>query len=57
MKTLITNGIIIDPDTRQMGVGSVLVENGTVTVRDRDSMQQERILAKELEQYVREKAR
>jgi glycyl-tRNA synthetase len=33
------------------------LENGTVTVRDRDSMQQERILAKELEQYVREKSR
>jgi dihydroorotase len=33
MKTLITNGIIIDPDTRQMGVGSVLVENGTIAAR------------------------
>lgn len=33
MKTLITNGIIIDPDTRQMGGGSVLVENGIVSAR------------------------
>ncbi len=33
------------------------LEDQTVTVRDRDSMQQERILASELEQYVREKSR
>ncbi|MCX6016032.1 MAG: His/Gly/Thr/Pro-type tRNA ligase C-terminal domain-containing protein, partial [Chloroflexales bacterium] len=33
------------------------LEDQTVTIRDRDSMQQERILASELEQYVREKSR
>jgi glycyl-tRNA synthetase len=33
------------------------LEDHTVTIRDRDSMQQERILASELEQYVREKSR
>jgi glycyl-tRNA synthetase len=33
------------------------LEDGSVTVRDRDSMQQERVLASELEQYVREKSR
>ncbi len=33
MPTLITNGTIIDPDTRQMSVGSILVDNGVVTAR------------------------
>jgi glycyl-tRNA synthetase len=33
------------------------LEDGSVTVRDRDSMQQERVLASELEHYVREKSR
>jgi dihydroorotase len=33
MPTLITNGTIIDPDTQQMSVGSILVDNGVVTAR------------------------
>jgi glycyl-tRNA synthetase len=33
------------------------LEDQTVTIRDRDTMLQERILASELEQYVRERSR
>jgi glycyl-tRNA synthetase len=33
------------------------LEDQTVTIRDRDTMQQERIKSSELEQYVRERSR
>jgi glycyl-tRNA synthetase len=45
--------ITVDFDTLGRGDDNSL--QGTVTVRDRDSMQQERVLIGELQQYIRER--
>jgi glycyl-tRNA synthetase len=47
--------VTVDFDT--IGQGKEPGLAGTVTVRDRDSMQQERVPVKELEGYLREKLR